>query len=55
VAFERLAYIDVTSFPAATILYTSPASPFVIIFTLIGCWCLLRCVAPEKLMRRPSL
>jgi hypothetical protein len=31
-----LAYIDATSFPAATVLYTSPASPFVIMFTVLG-------------------
>ena len=47
-----LAYIDVTSFPAAAILYTSPASPFVIIFTVIGCWCFLRCVVSERLRQR---
>lgn len=31
-----LAYIDASSFPAATLLYTSPASPFVIIFMVVG-------------------
>ncbi len=31
-----LAYIDATSFPAANLLYASPASPFVIIFTFVG-------------------
>jgi hypothetical protein len=31
-----LAYIDATSFPATTVLYSSPASPFVIIFTVLG-------------------
>lgn len=31
-----LAYIDATSFPATTVLYSSPASPFVIIFVAIG-------------------
>lgn len=31
-----LAYITATSFPAAWLLYTSPASPFVIIFTFVG-------------------
>jgi len=35
-----LAYLDATSFPAATIIYSSAASPFVIVFTVIGCWCL---------------
>lgn len=34
-----LAYIDATSFPGATVLYTSPASPFVIIFTAVGIYC----------------
>jgi hypothetical protein len=47
-----LAYLDVTSFPSANIHYTSPATPFVIIFTVIGCWCLLRCVVSERLRRR---
>jgi len=31
-----LAYIDAAIFPAATLLYASPASPFVIIFTVVG-------------------
>jgi hypothetical protein len=31
-----LAYIDASSFPAASVLYGSPASPFVIILTVIG-------------------
>jgi hypothetical protein len=31
-----LAYMDVSSFPAANILYVSPASPFVILFALTG-------------------
>ncbi len=31
-----LAYIDGSSFPAANLLYASPASPFVIIFTVVG-------------------
>ena len=31
-----LAYIDATSFPSAVVIYTSPASPFAIIFTAIG-------------------
>ncbi len=31
-----LAYIDATSFPAANLLYMSPGSPFVIIFTVVG-------------------
>ena len=43
-----LAYLDVTSFPSAHILYASSASPFVIVFTVIGCWCLLRCVVPKS-------
>jgi hypothetical protein len=41
-----LAYIDATSFPAASVLYISPASPFVILFTAVGiyagCGILLR-------------
>jgi hypothetical protein len=47
-----LAYMDVTSMPAANILYVSPASPFVLIFTVVGCWCLVRCLIPERLRRR---
>lgn len=31
-----LAYIEATSFPAATVLYISPASPFVIILAAVG-------------------
>jgi hypothetical protein len=31
-----LAYLDATSFPSANLHYTSPASPFVIIFTTVG-------------------
>ncbi|MGB9233110.1 MAG: hypothetical protein WCC04_01760 [Terriglobales bacterium] len=31
-----LAYIDASSFPTASTLYTSPASPFVIIFIVVG-------------------
>lgn len=52
-----LAYMEVTTGPMTTgpmdgILYTSPASPFVVIFTVIGCWCLLRCLVSERLGRR---
>jgi hypothetical protein len=47
-----LAYMDVTSFPSAHILYAASASPFVVIFAVIGCWCLVRCVAPERPRRR---
>jgi hypothetical protein len=36
VRIALLAYIDATSFPGATLLYTSPATPFVIIFTVVG-------------------
>ena len=31
-----LAYLDATSFPSVNLHYTSPASPFVIIFTTVG-------------------
>jgi hypothetical protein len=31
-----LAYLDASLFPAATLLYASPASPFVIILTVVG-------------------
>ncbi len=31
-----LAYIDASSIPVATLRYTAPASPFVIIFTVVG-------------------
>jgi hypothetical protein len=36
-----LAYIDVTSIPGANrILYASPTSPLVVVFTVLGCWSL---------------
>jgi hypothetical protein len=47
-----LAYLDVTSIPSASILYTSPASPFVIVFTVIGCWCLVRSMVSDRMGRR---
>lgn len=47
-----LAYLDVTSISSANILYTSPASPFVIVFSVIGCWCLVRSVVSERMARR---
>lgn len=43
-----LAYLDVTSIPSHSILYTSPASPFVLLFTALGCWSLWRCLVPER-------
>lgn len=46
-----LAYLDVTSIPSASILYTSPASPFVIVFNVIGCWCLVRGLVSERIGR----
>jgi hypothetical protein len=36
-----LSYLQVTSIPSRNILYASPASPFVIIFIVLGCWFLL--------------
>jgi len=36
VRIALLAYIDATSFPAASVLYVSPASPFVVIFAVVG-------------------
>jgi hypothetical protein len=36
VRIALLAYIDATSFPATSVLYVSPASPFVIIFAVVG-------------------
>ncbi|MEO9189381.1 MAG: hypothetical protein ABI224_05150, partial [Acetobacteraceae bacterium] len=39
-----LAYLDVTSIPADNLLYPSAASPFVIVFAVIGCWCLARAI-----------
>jgi hypothetical protein len=34
-----LAYITATAFPAASLLYSSPASPFTIIFAALGTYC----------------
>jgi hypothetical protein len=31
-----LAYIEVSSFPAINLLYAAPASPFVIVFAVMG-------------------
>ena len=36
VRIALLSYIDATSFPAASVLYVSPASPFVVIFAVVG-------------------
>ncbi len=43
-----LAYLDVTSIPSHSILYASPASPFVVIFTVLGCWSLWKCLVPHR-------
>jgi hypothetical protein len=43
-----LAYLDVTSIPSARVLYTSSATPFVIVFAVLGCWCGVRAVWPVR-------
>ena len=49
-----LAYIDATSFPAVSLLYASPASPFVIVFTVIGLYAGWQCkeALPNRLLNR---
>lgn len=37
-----LAYLEVTSIPSLNILYVSPASPFIVIFSITGCYQLLQ-------------
>lgn len=44
-----LAYIDASSFPAATVLYCSPASPFVVILAVVGIY--LGCATVVSLNR----
>ena len=33
-----LSYLEVTAIPSANILYASPATPFAILFVVVGCW-----------------
>jgi hypothetical protein len=43
-----LAYIDVTSFPAANSLYLSPASPFLLIFAVLGLYLIVQVAAAYR-------
>lgn len=47
-----LAYLDATSMPAQSVLYASPAMPFVMVFSIVGCWCLAQGVAAGSAARR---
>lgn len=43
-----LAYLDVTSFPAALTRYTSAATPFVLVLIVVGCACGARALRPAR-------
>ena len=49
-----LTYLDVTSLPSNSTLYVSPASPFVIVWIVLGCWALARTLRARPIDDRAS-
>jgi hypothetical protein len=50
-----LAYIQATSFPALNALYLSPASPFLIMFIVLGIYLMALVIRAAVLARRPPI